>query len=96
MQIATYSKLRSGEWGIRVQGPARKGQSLTVAKKSGETKTETVRNVMWSGNGITLCAIEQSSRRSSAQPRGRWTGCSCGSIEDHPRPSDCASCQHDY
>lgn len=27
---------------------------------------------------------------------GRWTGCSCGSIEDRPRDSDCASCQHDY
>jgi len=28
--------------------------------------------------------------------RGRWTGCRCGSIEDQPRDSDCASCQHDY
>ena len=33
------------------------------------------------------------SRRS--QPRGRWSGCSCGSIEDRPRPSDCEQCQFD-
>jgi len=24
-----------------------------------------------------------------------WTGCSCGSIEDQPRASDCATCQFD-
>jgi len=27
--------------------------------------------------------------------RGTWTGCRCGSIEENPRDSDCASCQHD-
>src|SRR3990167_1264964 len=27
---------------------------------------------------------------------GRRTGCSCGSIEDYPRASDCWSCKHDY
>ena len=31
----------------------------------------------------------------STSPRGRWTGCRCGSREDSPRDSDCASCQHD-
>lgn len=31
-----------------------------------------------------------------ARPRGRWTGCRCGSIDGQPRNSDCASCQHDY
>jgi hypothetical protein len=33
------------------------------------------------------------SRRSS--PRGRWSGCSCGSIDGHPRASDCAQCRFD-
>lgn len=27
--------------------------------------------------------------------RGTWTGCSCGSVEEYSRPSDCASCEHD-
>lgn len=36
-------------------------------------------------------------QRQNARMRGTgWTGCSCGSIEGHPRPSDCAQCQHDY
>lgn len=56
---ATYTKLRSGEWGIRISGTAKKGDRVTVTKKSGESKIETVRNVVWSGNGITLCAVER-------------------------------------
>lgn len=36
-----------------------------------------------------------SSYSRSYAPRGRWTGCSCGSREDNPRDSDCASCQYD-
>ena len=35
------------------------------------------------------------SRRSRSYTRGRWTGCSCGSLEDQPRDSDCESCRHD-
>ena len=27
---------------------------------------------------------------------GKWTGCSCGSIEEYPRPTDCASCRFDH
>ena len=60
---ATYTKLRNGNWGIRVEGSARKGDTITVSKKSGETKTEEVSAVVWSGNGITLCAISQHDSR---------------------------------
>jgi len=35
-------------------------------------------------------------RQNERMSRTGWTGCSCGSIEGHPRSSDCASCQHDY
>ena len=71
MANATYTKLRSGEWGVRVQGTATVGQTITVQKKSGETKSETVAAVVWSGNGITLCALG----RSAAAPKGKvWSG----------------------
>jgi hypothetical protein len=33
------------------------------------------------------------SRRS--QPRDKWSGCSCGSIDGQPRRSDCARCRFD-
>jgi len=108
---ATYTKLRSGDWGVRVEGTAAKGDTITVTKKSGETKQETVRAVVWTGNGVTLCAIAQreaaqgarhgsyrtiGERQAFRQRATGWTGCRCGSIEGRPRDSDCASCQHDY
>ncbi|MGH8519867.1 MAG: hypothetical protein ACREU9_00175 [Gammaproteobacteria bacterium] len=64
---ATYTKLRTGAWGVRVNGNPKKGDRIAVTKKSGETKTETIGNIIWSGDGITLCAIEPSTSESSSR-----------------------------
>lgn len=100
---ATYTKLRSGEWGLRIKGEAKTGLKVKVTKRSGEVKTETVDRVIWSGNGITLAAIFDGGRpyggsrsRSSRRSRGTWTGCSCGSVEEYGRDSDCATCAYDH
>ena len=34
-------------------------------------------------------------RRSYAGRRGTWTGCSCGSVKEYSKPSDCWTCKHD-
>lgn len=52
--------------------------------------------VKCSGSVSTAPAAPRASTYRRSSPRGRWTGCSCGSREDNPRASDCASCQHDY
>lgn len=60
---ATYTQLRDGSWGIRVQGEAKVNQSVVVAKKDGTTKMETVAKVLWTGRDsksgatVSLCAI---------------------------------------
>lgn len=58
MTTTTYARLRNGEWGLRVQGaiPA-PGTTLVVAKRDGSTKQEVVEKVVWSGDGVALCAI---------------------------------------
>jgi len=55
----TYTKLKDGSWGIRVAGekPAI-GAVLTIQKKDGSTRQETVSRVLWSEGGIVLCSIE--------------------------------------
>lgn len=54
----SYTKLKSGEWGIRAQGlMVKAGDSVTVTKKDGSVKTEHVARIVWSGNGVSLCAI---------------------------------------
>jgi formamidopyrimidine-DNA glycosylase len=103
--IATYTKLKSGNWGIRVQSEeVEAGNEIPVTKKSGETKIEVVERVLWTGNGISLCAIRQSqyscssSRSSYTRRRGGCRDCG-GPIVDarHHRAMHgyCGACAFD-
>lgn len=100
--MATYTKLRSGEWGIRVteDEPPEEGTVVTVSKSNGEKKTETVDKVIWSGDGVHLCSIKRAAKAKAPAPAGslrnRRTGCACGSIEGDPQDTDCFSCRQDY
>jgi hypothetical protein len=91
----TYTKLRSGAWGVRCTDAVTVGDTVTVTKRDGSVKSETIATIVWRGDGVTLAAIAAKGTATAAPARGRRTGCACGSIEDSPRDSDCASCQHD-
>ena len=59
----TYTKLRSGEWGVRIQGEHRKSgevgpYEVKVKTKAGKVKTE-VCEVFWSGSGISLATVQR-------------------------------------
>lgn len=60
---ANYGKLNDGTWGLRVEGavPAT-GDVVTVTKRDGTTKQETVGSILWqgttrSGKPGALCTI---------------------------------------
>lgn len=93
----TYTKLRDGSWGLRINNNAHvvAGQTVTVTKKSGETKVEQVGRVLWSGDGVTLATILTGSSVRGSSTKRTWTGCSCGSVEEYGKSSDCFSCRHD-
>jgi len=93
--IASPAKLRNGSWGARVQGTVSPGDVVTIRTKGGKTWDARVTSVVWAGEGVTLVATASLDRPAAApvSSRGRWTGCSCGSIEDQPRKSDCRSCR---
>jgi hypothetical protein len=55
--MTTFTKLRTGSWGIKSTTPVAKGDRVEVQKKSGERQTVTVERIVWSGNGVWLCAI---------------------------------------
>lgn len=95
MTTATPAKLRDGTWGARVAGRARAGDTVTITTRAGKSWTATITRIVWSGEGVTLCATGTAPRSRSRRSRGTWTGCSCGSIEEYTRDSDCATCQHD-
>lgn len=103
----TYTKLRDGSWGIRSTDKVRTGDAVTVRKQSGETKTETVDKILWTGDGVTLASIVRSNqpvisrqakeydRKYNQKSRYPKTGCSCGSREGYIQDSDCFTCKHD-
>lgn len=73
---ATYTKLNSGEWGVRVEGARPSvGDVLDVRKRSGETKQERVAGIVWEGNGVVLCTISAAAKRRGG--RDYSDGCDC-------------------
>ncbi len=90
-------------WGIRIDSIGiQPNQNVTVTKKDGTQKMETVGRVLWTGNGVSLCSIVKSSSPNASRSsgggrvgRGTRTGCSCGSVEEYTKDSDCRSCKYD-
>lgn len=99
---ATPYKLRNGSWGCKVQGTVSEGDTVTVTTRAGKSWLARITNIVWSGEGVTLCATESLDRPSSTsqRQRGRRTGCSCGSREDRYgnliySERNCWQCKHD-
>jgi len=92
---ATPTKLKNGSWGARVATTnVRAGDIVIIKTRDGKTWEEEVTKVVWSGNGVSICATSNTGRRAprkSATP----TGCSCGSVVEYSKPTDCWTCRHD-
>lgn len=74
--IATPAKLRDGSWGARVQGPAKVGDIVTITTKAGKSWPANVTQILWSGEGVTLCSTASlTAPRRSQVGHGRGCGC---------------------
>ena len=98
----TWAKLKDDSWGARVVSAHKPntGDALTVKKKDGTASQVTITAITWSAGGVHLCKVNSASSsgsnsRSQGRSRGPWTGCSCGSVEEYAKSSDCRSCRHD-
>jgi len=59
----SFTKLRSGDWGVRGSGPApRQGERVTVTKRDGTVKTMTVQKVVWQDGSAWIAAVESEAR----------------------------------
>lgn len=79
--MATYAKLKNGNWGVRARGQLVPGSQVQVATKAGAIKSETIMRVVWTGpdritgETISLCTIVPPARR---HPQARLKcGCTC-------------------
>lgn len=73
--MASYTKLKSGEWGVRSETQAPEGATIEVKTKAGEVKSETITKQVWTGRDrdgriVYLYAIAQRARVSNGR-RGR-------------------------
>jgi len=75
--MAIYKMLPSPHdcWGIRVEGGRPTvGQVITVAKRDGTTKQETVSGIISTRGGVTLCTIAPKPRAARSTQQGRRGG----------------------
>ena len=59
MKAPNYSKLKSGEWGVRLEGTAKTGDIINVVRKDGKVKPEKLGKLVWEGGGAQLYAIDK-------------------------------------
>jgi hypothetical protein len=77
---ATYTRLRSGEWGIRiVGGQPQPGAVVAVGRRDGTVVHETIGRILWTGPGrdgetVTLATIPHRERRRSSGRGRRYAG----------------------
>jgi hypothetical protein len=99
--MTTYTKLHDGNWGLRSTDTLQPGATVTVAKKSGDTKIEAVGRIVWQGNGVTLATIARTSpvttrpytRRSSGRTAGFRPVRGCSACRQ--AGTMCARCRFD-
>lgn len=88
-ESSRYCKLRSGDWGVRVPGKPKPGQTISVQTKGGKVKTETIESVIWTGNGVSLCSIVPRERKQRGGTGGGRFCSACGHDADMCADMDC-------
>lgn len=101
--MATYTLLRDKSWGIRCNVLVSHGDRVTVTKKDGSSKVETVDKVLWTDNKTYLCSImhTEKPRSTVSHSNGRCRSCH-GPIRNAPHHramgglcGDCAFDEYD-
>ena len=93
----TWIKLKSGEWGVRIAGNVTPTQDaiVTITRNDGESSVEMVDSVVWKGEGVTLCTLQDRQTDKFECPTCDFTfepwgkPCVCG---DHKCPNGHCSC----
>lgn len=72
---ATFTKLKSGAWGVRVLGTHHPGAEVAVRKRDGSVQTVTLDRQLWQGEGgVSLWTIVSTARTAPAPRRQRGDG----------------------
>lgn len=61
MKRATFTKLNSGQWGLRIIGASKRGDDVEVTKHDGSVAMAVVERVLWSDTKTTVATIRHGS-----------------------------------
>lgn len=80
MKTATPTKLRDGSWGATVKSTSIKtGDTVQITTRGGKSWTARVSRVVWSGNGISICATASLDRPArSSRSSSNYSDVYCG------------------
>lgn len=88
----TFSKLRSGAWGLRSEVELAPGAVVTVTRRDGSTSEQVVANLVFAGGGVYLYATADRATNRPAARRAtssRWRPCGYPGCN----PSHCDECE---
>jgi hypothetical protein len=66
---ASPAKLKNGSWGARVRGDVTEGDTITITTRGGKSWDARVTKVVWSGEGVAVCATESLAGDAAAAER---------------------------
>jgi hypothetical protein len=68
---------------------------IDVGNKVEWSKGEKAKHVACGGSSTVSKSVARPAARTSSRRSGTWTGCSCGSVTEYSKSSDCWTCRHD-
>ncbi len=70
---ATWTKLKSGKWGVRITGgKSKSGESINVETRNGSTSMVVLGRMLWRNNGVAIYTVtERKDRNISCAECGR-------------------------
>jgi hypothetical protein len=87
---ATFTKLKSGDWGLRIQGDVKSGDRVLAKRQSGQAQVLTVGEIVWRGQDhgsfITVSTIGR------ARTASETCGCGGTGVRADGQPC-CGGCQ---
>lgn len=67
--MITWTKLKSGDWGLRSTSQLQMGTSVNVTKKDGTSKAAIVGPEVWNGDGIWVYSVQAAYPSTSRAPK---------------------------
>jgi hypothetical protein len=89
---ATFTKLKSGDWGLRIQGDVKPGDRVLAKRQSGQAQVLTVGEIVWRGRDNATGSFITVSTIGRTRTASETCGCGGTGVRADGQPC-CGGCQ---